>query len=193
MASVDLTAVGIANPVAIDGSVSIAAANPGTPILFLLQEHHATLATIQENIDNAQELINTANVDLIGAESHSADEDIDQLTRINNQPAFADHFSQQATRIVGIEYRDVFNHLDQDTSTDAWGGVTVRTHPLNIVRSFAFVGSLFRTRNFDALTGNIILNAGGEHVSHIASAPQTVMNIAHTQLSIVCIRPPSYP
>ena len=42
----------------------------GQPIVFLFDEHHTTPACIQQNIQNAEELINKAGVKTLGVESH---------------------------------------------------------------------------------------------------------------------------
>jgi hypothetical protein len=196
MTEYDLTDLGIADPLNIEGALTKLRVVAGAPVVFLLDEHHNTPLTITQNIQNAEELVNEADVTLITSESHFAGMAAGVATRHNLTPQFAEHFAGQAGLVVeGVESEELSLQLNLDVGNVIWPGITVRTHPNDRIRSHYFIGGLFRARRQHALDGNAILNAGGHHNDDIAEMINwgEIDALVGVVASYVRIRPTAYP
>lgn len=182
----------------VEGALTKVRIIAGAPIAFLFDEHHTTPQCIAENIQNAQTLIDNANVTRLYVESHVAGQTADQLTLVNAAPQFADHFIALGNvEVEGVENRELFDqqHLDLGAPL-LWPGITLRSHPYDRVRSHCFIASLFRNWRGAELAGNVLLNAGRHHVDDVCDMIQwgeidVLTGVA--AVSYIRIRPTSYP
>jgi len=170
----------------------------GAPIVFLFDEHHTTPDCIQENIQNAQTLIDRARVTRLYVESHAAGHAADQLTQVSSAPQFANHFIGLGTvEVEGVENRELFDqqHLDVG-QRPLWPRIALRDHPYDRVRSHCFIASVFRNWRGAEMDGNVILNAGRHHIDDIHDIIQWgeidgLTGVA--PVTYIRIRPTSYP
>lgn len=174
--------LGIDSSLNITGTITVIKEGLNLPFVFLFDEHHGNLNNcIDKNIENGIELVTHADVVLAGVESHSGgdewnqyeqdyyndgsryDCEISDLNVVNTAPNFAIEINRQNNLLVcGIECRDI---LDKIQCNPLKMGIS--DHPLNIKRSRHFVKTLFEHYNSINSNGNIILNCGQNHNSHI--------------------------
>lgn len=180
-----LTDFGIKQPLVLLGTLEILRTEL-FPTVFLIDEEHHNKECIENNIKNANELIAKANVEIIGVESHSggkqwdeykgvysSDEQYDESINnifVNDCPDFADELSKNyKDRIYGVECIGMLNRIQCDLTVNdnEYFGKPIAEHPLNKERSKHFILTLFKIRNCLNLKGNLALNCGGNHNSHI--------------------------
>lgn len=178
----NLNEFGFTEPLKIIGNYSILHFEKDTPIVFLIDEMHHNQECINNNIINAIELIENANVKLIGVESHSGGAQWDQYDQIyiegeyyekeivNTCPDFANGLTHhKKAKIVGVECRDMLDKIQCELTVkdNPNYGKSVPEHPLNKERSKHFIKTLFEKRNELGGHGNLILNCGSNHNSDI--------------------------
>lgn len=187
----NLNEIGIENPVNLHGSVKKIRIENDAPVVFLLDEHHGNVNDcIIKNIENAKTLISDCNVVLIGVESLAGGKEWDEETKEyatdnlnekyykevivkgwkSNCTTFYDELSKEYSHlIIGVESVgmmnkievDIYNQNPQDQSS------AIQSHTLTRLRSKHFIQTIFDYYTATQLTGNIILNCGSEHNSHI--------------------------
>lgn len=153
---------------------------------------------IAENIQNAQTLIDDAGVTRLYVESHLAGQAADQLTLVSGAQQFADYFIAQGNiEVEGVENRELFDQQHLDVGQPLlWPGLTLRSHPYDRVRSHCFIASLFRNWRGAEMAGNVILNAGRNHIDDIRDIVQWGEIDGLTGIPAVTyirIRPTAYP
>jgi hypothetical protein len=154
----------------------------GLPIVFLIDEHHDNENNcIYSNIENALILIEQANVQIIGVESHSGGLKWDQYDQeyledeyyqnelVNTCPTFYNSMSNSEIFVHGIECWDILSKIECEISIqdNPYFGIEVTEHPLNIDRSKHFIKTLFELKEKNKINGNLILNCGSNHNTQI--------------------------
>jgi hypothetical protein len=178
-----LKGLGILQPLNLLGSLEILNEEPNSHIVFLIDEEHHNINCIENNVKNAIELIKNADVKIIGVESHSGGKQWDEYDQVyiddehydyrivNTCPDFANELSKTYNEyIYGVECEGMLNKIQCNLSVDdnQYFGIPIAEHPLNKERSKHFVQTLFEKRKQLNLKGNLILNCGTNHNTHIA-------------------------
>jgi hypothetical protein len=179
----DLKNFGFDLTIELIGNVTFLRTEIGLPIVFLFDEHHGNLNNcIDKNIVNAIELIYNGNVVLVGVESLAGGKSWDIENRIysddypnkkfddlfikeykSSVTKFADEVKKvQNNSVCGVECYGMTHIISEDISLGNYHDV--KTHPLNIERSKHFLQTLFEN---DLNNGNLILNCGSDHITHI--------------------------
>jgi hypothetical protein len=152
------------------------------PIVFLLDETHA-VECIQQNLENSKELIKHCGISFAGVESHVGGLKWDDcyrhqyttefdnginVTPINEYPQFADGLRNLGLPVFGVECQGLSNELECDLLDKPDDG-PIANRQFNLARSEHFIRTLFRMRDEHGLHGNMILNVGGNHNTHISN------------------------
>lgn len=180
---------------AIEGLVTELSVAAGQPIVFLIDESHGHAASTQQNIANVDQLLEHADVRLIGVESHHVD-DVgmgDQCSDVVD-PTFANQFNgHEHADVAGVESAELFGVMNDDTVEMPVGEIAV--YPMNYLRSYYFLMALFRHRRRRGLGGNMVLNAGRNHIDHIRQlvAWGGAHQLAGTAASYIHIRATAFP
>ncbi len=189
------------------GDLHILLPGRGVPVVFLIDETHAP-DCINQNLLNAKELIDHCGVSFAGVESlyggykwddcyhHRYTQEFDRgdnPTAANEYPQFAEGIRKLGVPPLGVECRGLSNELECDL-TDNPPPPPIKDRAFNIARSKHFIRTLFQLRSKHSLGGNLILNAGGNHNSHIANWIQdgTVESMAGEKAAYVRLRAPAY-
>jgi len=183
----DLKDYGIELPLEMIGELKFLKLEKGLPIVFLFDEHHGNLnSCIDKNIVNAFELLSKGNVVAVGVESLAGGKSWDTKNKVysdeylnkkeddfyatrytSNVTKFADEIEKGFKNITfGIESFGMMHVLMEDIALGKYQ--EVKLHPLNFERSKHFVTTLqdkLKTLN----EGNVILNCGSDHNTHIQS------------------------
>lgn len=185
MSEHNLQRFGIQTPLNLLGDLRFLLEENGLPVVFLIDEHHGNLnGCIDSNIKNAIELIDKANVVLVGVESHYGgfvwdeyergytDEENYSLVSIktitNTQPKFATSIKDKYPKIVfGVECLGLLNNIEMDYIHKRVNNIPLPDHPFQRERSKHFIKTLFRIMSKSNLEGNLILNCGRDHNTHI--------------------------
>lgn len=200
MPQYNLQAYGFATSVNIGGLLSQLRYIPSTPVVFLFDEHHTTSACIAENIANGDALRTIATISLVGVESHA--EGVvpnggvgNNSNAYNTHPEFGNHFAAVISHVYGIEETVIAARIEDDVNNGDWPNGRERTHPYNTLRSYHYVATLFRLYREHNLSGHIFLNAGREHIEHIAAMIRggVIDDIAGQQASYIRLCAASYP
>jgi hypothetical protein len=186
----DLNNYGIESPVELIGSMTFLKFKKGLPTVFLFDEHHGNLNNcIDKNIVNAIELIEKGDVVLVGVESlaggkewdveiedYRKDEPNDILYEEfaanwrNNHTKFYDELSVNYEQFIrGVESIGMMDKIEVDLYKVELiqQSEAIKNHHLTKERSKHFLLTLFEIYNSNNLNGNIILNCGSDHNSHI--------------------------
>ena len=181
------TEYGLEQPLNLFGSIEILHIETNSPIVFLIDETHDNDISTDYNVKNAVELITKANVDIIGVESHRGGRVWDQYygkylstfeirsvkqykAAVNTYPYFALHIPVNYQDFVfGVECEGMLSKIHCNLAVDdnPYFGKPVVNHPLNIERSKHFIRTLFEIRERVNRKGNLILNCGSNHNTHI--------------------------
>jgi hypothetical protein len=177
MIKVTLNKIGKNEPLNLIGSVEILSLIPNTPIVFLIDEMHDDEVIVQNNVNNANELIRNANVNYIGVESHLGGyewdtekqdynyEEYDNSFKLNGSALFTNNFiPEKRNYVYGVECYEIFNKIFIDLRMNKYSDITI--HPLNKLRSKHFLKTIIEKWNINQ-NGNLILNCGRDHNSHI--------------------------
>jgi hypothetical protein len=174
--------LGIEMPLNLEGDLRILRAEKGLPIVFLFDEHHGDLnSCIDKNIENAIELIDKGNIVIVGVESHTGGKEWnsddksyieyggsekDYINRIIGNPTkFFDGLSSNefVNLVKGVECEAFSDEL-----AEYKGNLPFIEIPINITRTKHFIRTLFELREQLNSSGNLILNCGRDHNTHIA-------------------------
>lgn len=148
---------------------------------------------------------------LVGVESHQGGsqwDDYDEcyynperfhpgndLGAVNEHPEFADGLRDTGSRVLGIECLGMINKEHCDFAPGAeWHGRAERDHPLNRSRSEHFLKTIIELWRRNGVNGNVILNAGGEHILHIQDwiRDGSAERIARQRATYLHIQAPAY-
>jgi hypothetical protein len=177
----DLQACGIETRILIIGSLRILLPGTEVPVVFLVDETHAE-DCINQNLLNAEQLTEHCRISFAGVESryggykwddcyrHQYTKDFDlgvHLTEANTHPQFADGIGKFGVKVFGVESEGLSGELLSDLS-DNPPPPPMKDRAFNVARSEHFIRTLFQLRVAHCLDGNIILNVGGNHNTHIA-------------------------
>jgi hypothetical protein len=176
----DLTSVGIAQPIRIRGALQILKSGCNCPVVFLIDERHE-LECISQNADNALTLFTQCDVSLVGVESEYGGYEWDQYDekylerfdrgesgkRANEWPQFAEALKKRGAKVLGVECHGLAGKLECTKLEQNLEDIGENT--LNVNRSEHFIRTLFQLRSSHGLCGNMILNVGGNHNTHIAA------------------------
>lgn len=185
----NLKTYGVELPVELIGRLTFLRTEENLPIVFLVDEHHGNPnSCIEKNIANAFELIEKAKVVLVGVESLAGGRSWDPENQEysndyfnkkfddhlakgykNTVTKFADEVEKHSRSIVcGVESFGMMHRIGEDCLEGNFHfGKDVSLHPLNESRSKHFIETLFENYNLKGLQGNLILNCGSNHNSHI--------------------------
>lgn len=195
MTQYNLAHLGVQHLLEIEGVLTEVDIAAGGPIVFLIDESHGHAASIAQNVANVEHLIEHANVRLIGVESHHpADVGIGEQAGDVVDPTFANDLSGNPDAdIAGVESLELFGLMDNDTG--AMPPAEIAAYPVNYLRSYFFLTALFRHRRHRAVNGNIVLNAGRNHINHIRQLIGWggAHQLAGTAARYVHIRPTAFP
>jgi len=179
---------------------------PDAPIVFLIDEFHKHEESTSQNISAADTLVRKANVHLIGVESHRGGREWDDFDGkyqdsfddgenpepVNDWPKFADAMRSSNAKVVGVECYGMMRQQETESITE---GISLRDHALNQLRSEHFIRTLVELHRRNGGNGNLILNCGGEHSSHINKWIEvgTIEARVGQKASYVSLRAPTYP
>jgi len=194
MVQYDLAPIGIPVTVDIEGTLTILHAAHGEPAVFLIDEHHTDHQTLLQNQQNGDEIVAKVTVALIGVESHLAHVS-PSAAAFNVQPAFANHFHLAGHNVRGVENETFSVETEDDINNGWWPVGGAATHPNTYLRSLFFVATLFRMRRQQELDNHLILNAGRNHIDHIADMIHhgEIDRLAGISCSYIRIRATAYP
>jgi hypothetical protein len=175
------------------GRFNILSFQEGLPIVFLFDEKHKNLISTEFNISNAIELIQKANVQLIGVESLAGGKEWDDesenyvqnddnikwynkcLSEYKNDfTVFADELSTNYNEMIyGVESIGMIDKTELDV-IEEYKNLNIeetrkyiKTHKLTFERSKHFIKTLIELYISKKLKGNLILNCGLDHNTHI--------------------------
>jgi len=207
----DLQKVGLNISIKIIGSLEILLSGTGVPIVFLIDEEHHNDFCTNSNVLNANELINKADVQIIGVESHSGGKIYDiyeekYITKydygknsnpVNDYPKFAKEIMKYFPQIIfGVECEGMLDkiHCDLTVNDNQYYGKPIPQHPLNISRSEHFIRTLFELRLHHNIDGNLILNVGGNHNTDIENWIKngSIESLVNQKACYVRLRAPEY-
>jgi len=154
------------------------------PIVYLIDEHHHHNDSIDDNIRIANQLIANNNVRLIGLESHYGGYEYDNGTHrydyndyrdplvnadntANNCLRFEQGLVGDNLTLVGVENEGLSSEIEQDVWDKRISSENISLHVNNIYRSIHFITTLFEEYRRRNINGNLILNCGSNHNSHI--------------------------
>ena len=204
---------GLVQPVSLTGCVTPLLPGSSVPVVFLFDENHTIDECIEQNIANAQALIQSASVKIIGVESHRGGyewddyegkympfdldrfENGENLAPVNDCPKFADCLRSSRAKVLGVESIGMVNQQHCEFAQGGpWFGKPPKDHPLNATRSEHFIRTLLEMHTRRRLSGNLILSAGGDHNSHIEKwiADGSIENRARQKAAYVRVRVPAY-
>lgn len=185
----NLEGLGIELPSKLLGDLRILRAEKGLPTVFLIDENHDNLNNcIDKNIENATELINKVQVVLVGVESWAGGKSWDPEDQIYSETysnkKMDDYYAKQyksdkakfvnelknnhSNLIYGVESFGMMHRIGEDfMEGNLYYGTEVSDHPLHKSRSAHFIKTLFENYNYENLKGNLILNCGSNHNTHI--------------------------
>jgi hypothetical protein len=187
MKDYNLSNIGIVTTLNLFGSLTMLNNSDNCPIVFLFDENHDNPnECFNKNAANAKELIEKANVVLVGVESHLGGREWDQYeegyledseygfvcekTRTNTHPEFAYALAKIYPNMVyGVESFGLLGKIQSDYAVNHPRAVDkeVRDHEFQKERSRHFIKTLFEIYNKIYANGNLILNCGRDHNSHI--------------------------
>lgn len=187
MTDYDLNVIGIEKTILLYGNLEIIQIVQDSPTVFLIDENHDNPNDcIAKNAANAMKLIEFGNVVLVGVESHSGGQEWDQYdecyidefeyhlvsksTATNTCPEFANSLVQfHPNKVYGVESFGLLSRIETDYGEGNIRslGVDVRSHVFQRERSRHFIRTLFDMHEKFNLDGNMILNCGSDHNSHI--------------------------
>jgi len=201
----DLTSVGLAKSVNVLGNLTILKSGKDGPVLFLIDERHEP-DCIEQNVFNARALVAGCNVSFAGVESEYGGYEWDQYdekyldrcdpgnrgVRANDYPGFASELKNSNVIVFGVECHGLSGALERVKSEQKL--LEVGNHPLNVARSEHFIRTLFQLRLAHRLDGNMILNVGGNHNTHIAQwiGDGSIETKAGQKAAYVRLRAPAY-
>lgn len=154
------------------------------PTVFLIDELHHDRSII-DNIKIASSLIDKYDVKIIGVEGYSSlgcsfnksnkdfsfagdfDSDLTKCECINDCAYFAQTMKRKNIKIVGVDSKELCTEMENDAEKGTWPKEFNSHHPNNYYRSRFFLKVLFYEYNKLGGNGNMILNCGSDHNSHI--------------------------
>lgn len=164
------------------GSIKVLRYEEGLPTIFLIDENHENLNdNITKNVKNAKKLVATSGVTIIGVESHFGgmtfghylesfyEAPASYQNEIGN-PEFANQLILTDPNLVfGVESEGMARKIrcQQSTIGGPYYKKSADKQPLNEERSKHFIKTLFELRTRLAREGNLILNCGLNHNTHI--------------------------
>jgi hypothetical protein len=186
------------------------------PVVYLFDEYHPDQAhgdaCVQGNIANAHVLRQATDIGLVGVEGYDGGLVFDQdhhmyrmdeytlgeirpETQIGNAPQFAQAMEAAGLTVVGVDCRGLCDYIETDENWAPDPPEPIGNHPNQFLRTRHFLNTLFRERARLSRNGDIILNAGRNHIDRIVEmvAHGTVDQIAGTRASYIRIRHPDYP
>lgn len=200
---------GIERPVSLLGCVTPLLPGRGVPVVFLIDENHGIDECIEQNIVNARALVQTAGVTLVGVESHRGgfewfegkyssrfDPGTNRMP-VNRCPKFAEEMLKTHPGIVfGVECLGMSDEQECNCAVNdnPYFGKPIKDHPLDAARSQHFIYTLFEMQTRHGRGGNLILNAGGDHNSHIEQwiKDGSIEARARRKAAYVRVRAPAY-
>ena len=186
----NLSSTGIKHPLELLGILKELRIVENAPVVFLFDENHDNENDcISKNIENAKTLIKSSNVVLIGVESmaggkewdteiedyRTVNSDIENYGRYaiswtNNCKKFCDELKiNHGNLIIGVES---IGMMDK-TETDCYDKnpqdkkAFIKNHRVTKLRSMHFIQTLVSYYSTNSLFGNLILNCGSDHNTHI--------------------------
>ena len=173
--------LGVDSPLDITGTITVLSEEPNLPFVFLFDEKHKDEICLKNNLLNAVQLLENTNVNIIGVESHSGGKQWDQYYKVylddedfderddnvitNEWPNFAIELRENyANCIYGVECKGMFEKMYCNLVVN---DNEILDHPLNKERSKHFIKTLFELRRLYEKSGNLILNCGRDHNTHI--------------------------
>lgn len=198
------------------GDMTIIRLVGGTPVVYLFDEYHPDEehgdACVQGNIANAHILRQATDIGLVGVEGYDGglvfDQDhrkyhmyeytpgeIGPATLIGGAPQFAQAMAGAGLVVVGIDCRGLCDFIEVDEAWEPEPPEPIGNHPDQFLRTRHFLNTLFRERARLGRCGDMMLNAGRNHIDRIVGmvADGTVDQVAGERASFVRLRHPTYP
>lgn len=182
----DLRRLGLPIDLNLEGQVSLIRIVENAPTIFLFDEIHNNLDSININIRNAFELIEKANIEIVGVESHSGGRNWNELeneyddTRyppniwVNIKPNMYEEINNLYPGLAhGVESHGMLTKLGELIAKGQLNINDVGDHPLNQLRSRHFIITLFNLREELNFNKNAILNCGLNHNNHFEEMIRT--------------------
>ena len=186
-------------------SADVVPGAPDAPVVWLLDEYHQHEASIGQNIDIALALLAQDAAGLVGVEDYYAEDDLYDGGEAYVEPhppsdlpqaASADEPSRFAMAVYAV------GHAVIGVDSEAWvnqflgepGGGPVGDHPAQWGRSMHFLRSLLSQYAARNASGNVILNCGSNHNTHLVLVARAAVKPAWwPDLTLVRLRAPAYP
>jgi hypothetical protein len=188
----------------------------GTQVVYLFDEYHPDEqhgdACVQGNIANALALRHATDIGLVGVEGYDGGLVFDQEHRkyqmdeytpgeigparlIGDAPQFALAMVDAGLVVVGIDCRGLCDFIETDEAWEHDPHEPIGNHPDQFLRTRHFLNTLFRERPRLGRRGDMILNAGRNHIDRTVGmvSDETVDRIAGERASYVRIRHPENP
>ncbi len=184
---IDLNILGIDLPINLYGSHQILRPELNLPVVFLIDEiHDNTNNCIEKNVENARELIDIANVKIIGVESMAGGRRWDYETECYDEDEYHDKYYAKEEKefrggntlfadgvraynqniVFGVESIGMSDTLERKLLNQEISITEVKDSPINKARSRHFIRTLFDYWKSNSKNGNLILNCGADHNSH---------------------------
>lgn len=208
----NLSDFGIEPKLYLHGQMKIILKIDNAPILFLFDEYHTNQDCKNENIENAKELIEKANVKLIAVEGFEGgyeydyfdfnsytnryiNGEISEHQRIGNSPEFAHGVKEFFSPVVGIDCRGLSDKMEVDVYKEKWEAENIGNHPFQKERSIHFIKTIIEEYNRLRCNGAIILNGGSRHNDDIINMAKDREKYPELNLkfSLIRLRPTSHP
>lgn len=184
MATLDLNKIGIPRILEINGTIKEYIKDKDLPTVFLFDENHGEDKCIDDNLEDAIQLINAALVNLIGVESYHGGEVFDEnnekyLGECHDEEIFIEDDKRKrfantmikdyCEKVYGVECFEMHDKISRDINTPSniYYNKDIDDHHLNRRRSKHFIKTIFEKKRKYNISDNLILNAGGNHNSHI--------------------------
>lgn len=214
MPVVDHIPRGATGPINIAGEMTFIRVVGGGPVVYLFDEYHPDQqhgdACVQGNIANGHVLRQATDIGLVGVEGYEgglAYDPVDRKyllddyilggitpgTQIGNAPQFAQAMQAAGLVVVGVDCRGLCDYIENDPAWDPQE--PIGNHPDHVHRTRHFLNTLFRERARLGRHGDMMLNAGRNHIDRIVGmvADGTVDRVAGVRASYVRLRHPAYP
>lgn len=178
----NLQEIGMPQILELYGNVRIIRKIENAQIIFLFDENHDNPNDcFNKNIENAKELIDKANIGLIGVEGITGGKEWDQYnecytnknegqTKISTHLEFASSILEEHPNlVVGVDSFGLCGKIESDFAVNHPRAINreVRTHPFQKERSKHFIRTLIDIKKNKNIVGNMILNCGSDHNNHI--------------------------
>ena len=182
--------LGIEEAIEINGVFTIIRYARGAPTIFLVDEYHGHVQSIQESISNVTNILDAWPDSLIGVESHLDDRPVRDDNYEGDSMFIHGLLGRRDTRFVGVDA----NRLHSELILRA-GASEAKKREKNEARSKALLRNIVIAYEKGDSSGCMVLNAGGHHIRDIVELVRSgeADGIVGKRCSYARVKPASYP